>query len=273
MENPTFHLESIVKSKDEMQDFSGPLNLILMLLSKNKIEIRDLRISEILDQYLEYIDKMHEMDLDVASEFVQMASHLVYIKTRTLLVSEEKVTELEELMSSLEQLKCRDAYIAIKTVVPDILKLSEQGIMMFTKQPEPLKKIGSKEYTYSHDPVELLEALYNVFSKNGDSTQKQDILVPKRIVYNVSNKSEELVALLKTCKKKSLKDLYRMSKSRSEVVATFISVLELCSMGNILIKEVNSEICVFFNSKVHVKLPEHDLYSEKQSENVKDEQS
>ncbi len=77
MDNPTFHLEGIVKNRDEMQDFSGPLSLILMLLSKNKIEIRDLKISEILDQYLEYVSAMQEMDLDIASEFVQMASHLV----------------------------------------------------------------------------------------------------------------------------------------------------------------------------------------------------
>ena len=58
MDNPTFHLESVVKDKNELQDFDGPLSLILMLLSKNKIEIRDIKISEILDQYLEYLDWM-----------------------------------------------------------------------------------------------------------------------------------------------------------------------------------------------------------------------
>ena len=71
MENPNFFLEGIVKEKNELQDFEGPLSLILMLLSKNKIEIRDIRISEILDQYLDYLDKMQSMDMEVASEFVQ----------------------------------------------------------------------------------------------------------------------------------------------------------------------------------------------------------
>ena len=85
MENPNFFLEGIVKEKNQLQDFEGPLSLILMLLSKNKIEIRDIKIADILDQYLEYLDKMQSMDLEVASEFVQMASHLLYIKTRTLL--------------------------------------------------------------------------------------------------------------------------------------------------------------------------------------------
>ena len=70
MDNPTFHLDGIVKDRNELQDFDGPLNLILMLLSKNKIEIRDIKISEILDQYLEYLDRMEKMDLEITSEFV-----------------------------------------------------------------------------------------------------------------------------------------------------------------------------------------------------------
>ena len=117
MENPTFHLEGVVKSRDDVQDFEGPLSLILMLLSKNKIEIRDISISDILDQYLAYLDEMQRMDLEVASEFVQMAAYLLYIKTRTLLAAEEEVTELEQLMSSLEQLKAKDAHEAVKTVL------------------------------------------------------------------------------------------------------------------------------------------------------------
>ena len=93
MDNPTFHLESIVKDKNELQDFDGPLSLILMLLSKNKIEIRDIKIAEILDQYLEYLERMERMDLEITSEFVQMASHLLYIKTKTLLAGEEELSD------------------------------------------------------------------------------------------------------------------------------------------------------------------------------------
>ena len=100
MENPNFYLEGVVHDKDEMQDFEGPLSLILQLLSKNKIEIRDISISDILDQYLAWLQAAQSMDLEIASEFVQMASQLLYIKTRTLLASdEEEVSELELLMS------------------------------------------------------------------------------------------------------------------------------------------------------------------------------
>ena len=95
MDDPSFYLEGIVREKDELKDFEGPLSLILMLLQKNKIEIREIRVSEILDQYLDYLAEMQKMDLEVTSEFVRMASYLLYIKTKTLLSGEEEVSELE----------------------------------------------------------------------------------------------------------------------------------------------------------------------------------
>ena len=86
METPVYHLEGVVKAKDtDMEDFVGPLDLILHLLSKNKMEIKDIQISLILEQYLEWMNQRKELDLEVASEFVTMASHLIYIKTRMLL--------------------------------------------------------------------------------------------------------------------------------------------------------------------------------------------
>ena len=135
MENPSFYLEGVVREKNELQDFEGPLSLILMLLSKNKIEIRDIKISEILDQYLEYLDQMQKLDLEIASEFVQMASHLLYIKTKTLLTQEEEVSELEILIASLEQLKSRDTLSAVKQVIPQLKEASELGLLYFSKLP------------------------------------------------------------------------------------------------------------------------------------------
>ena len=73
-----------------MEDFVGPLDLILHLLSKNKMEIKDIQISLILDQYLAWMAARKEMDLEVASEFVTMAAHLMYIKTRMLLSLEDE---------------------------------------------------------------------------------------------------------------------------------------------------------------------------------------
>ena len=233
MEDLTFHLEGIVKERNELQDFQGPLSLILMLLSKNKIEIRDIKISEILDQYLEYLAEMERMDLEIASEFVQMASHLLYIKTRTLLAGDEEVSELEELMSSLEQLKAKDIYTSVQKITPELKKASETGLLYYSKLPEPLPKIG-REYEYRHEAADLFKALYAVVSRGGKPSEPEfaQRIAPSRIVYEVRTKSRELVELLRKGETK-LETLYAQCGSRSEIVATFISILELCSMGSI----------------------------------------
>ena len=78
MDSPIYHLERVVKARTEdLEDFTGPLDLILHLLSKNKMEIKDIQISLILDQYLAWMDQRKELDLEVASEFVTMASQLL----------------------------------------------------------------------------------------------------------------------------------------------------------------------------------------------------
>ena len=86
MEQPQYHLQSVVHAKESLEDFDGPLDVILLLLSKNKIEIQDVSISSILEQYLAWLDERKRMDMEVASEFIAMASHLMYIKTRMLLI-------------------------------------------------------------------------------------------------------------------------------------------------------------------------------------------
>jgi len=233
---PTYHLEGIIRSKEDLGDFEGPLTLILMLLSKNKIEIRDIRISEILDQYLAYLDEMKAMDLEIASEFVQMASHLLYIKTRMLLSADKEVSELEMLISSLEQLKSRDVYASVKEICPDLQRAAEQGILYYTKEPEPLPNV--KEYRYHHECWELLKALSDTAFREAASeedeaagTERFRRITPKRIVYNVRDKSREILLRLRSGAHVTLGDFFSESRSRSEVVATFLSILELCSLG------------------------------------------
>ena len=237
MENPNFHLEGVVREKNELQDFEGPLSLILMLLSRNKIEIRDLKISDILDQYLEYLDRMQRMDLEIASEFVQMASHLLYIKTKMLLSSgEEEPGELELLMQSLEQLRARDTLAAITKLMPELKKAAEYGMLYYTKLPEPSAE-EKAAYAYRHEPVDLLRALAQVYSRGGRTTDTREIIraVPSRITYSVRDKSRELIARLRN-KNATLRELYASCASRSEVVATFIAVLELCSLGSLRLR-------------------------------------
>lgn len=245
MDNPSFFLEGVVKDKNELQDFEGPLSLILLLLSKNKIEIRDISISDILDQYLEYLVKMQSMDLEIASEFVQMASHLLYIKTRTLLSGDEEVSELEVLMASLEQLKCRDMYASVQKLLPELKKASEIGLLYYAKLPEPLPKAG-REYEYRHEPVDLLKAMYGIYMRGGKAPEPDmSAAVPKRIVYSIRDKSVQILQRLRSGRA-SLNSIYRDCRSRSELVAAFMSILELCSMGSVRISRENDDYSLEF---------------------------
>ena len=245
MENPTFHLEGVIKTKEEMQDFEGPLTLILMLLSKNKIEIRDIKIADILDQYLAWLNKMQEMDLEVASEFVQMASHLVYIKTKTLLAGTEEVSELELLMTSLEQLKSRDAFAAVKENVPAMETRLREGALLFSTPPEPMAKYG--EYDYHHSTWELLEAMAGMLQKGVPAREEERVVpIPQPIIYSVQEKSRELIEYLRKRESSSLSALYAMASSRSEVVATFLSLLTMCSMGSVTIAREGTDYTVRF---------------------------
>lgn len=245
MENPTFHLEGVIKSKEQMQDFEGPLTLILMLLAKNKIEIRDIKIAQILDQYMAWLAKMQQMDLEVASEFVQMASHLVYIKTKTLLAGTEEVSELEQLMTSLEQLRLRDSFAAVKERVPAMGKALEQGALLYSTPGEPLPKYG--EYDYHHAGWELLAALAGMLRKGVPVREDEAAVpVPRPIVYSVQEKSRELIGYLRQRGRTALRTLYAMASSRSEVVATFLSLLAMCSMGSVTIDREGEDYTVNF---------------------------
>ena len=241
MENPNFRLEGVVREKDRLEDFEGPLNLILMLLSKNKIEIRDIKISEILDQYLDYLAQMESMDLEIASEFIQMASHLLYIKTKTLLTTEEEVSELELLMASLEQLKSKELFSTLQSVTPELKAMSEIGMLYYAKQPEPPRR-ESTEYSYSHEPVDLLKALQSMYLRGVKNPEPEEFerFIPKKISYSVQDRSRHILQRLKTGKL-NLGTLYADCRSKGELVATFISILELCSMGSIIINRTDAD--------------------------------
>ena len=157
MDEPQYHLEGIVHTKSEiMEDFEGPLDVIFELLSKNKIEIQDVSITAILEQYLSYLEEMKRLDMEVASEFITMASHLMLIKTKMLLSAAEQAeaeTELDLLRQSLIERRRKEAMEQIRKAVAVLEPRNEIGRCLFTKEPEPLKRDNT--YRYQHDVLDL----------------------------------------------------------------------------------------------------------------------
>jgi len=236
METPVFRLEGIVRAKDELTDFEGPLTLILQLLAKDKIEIRDISISLILDQFLAYLDEMAELDLDIASEFVAMASHLAYIKTKVLLSGDEEVSELEQLITSLEEIRRGHTYVQIKAVAGTLSGMYTSGGGMMSGPPEYLP--AGMDYRYQHGADDLLEAVLRVIGRENikiESMNHEAPAYPLRIVYSINEKVSEILDRLRVSGNLSVVDLFYESGSRTELVATLIAVLELCKVGSVLL--------------------------------------
>ena len=232
MENPVFKLEKVVRSKEEeMQDFEGPLDLILFLLGKNKMEIQDISISLICDQYISWLERRQKMDLEVASEFVAMASHLVYIKTRMLLSieDEEAQSEMDALIQSLEERRRNEKYVLVKAVARKLEPMSEFGRNIITRNPEPVKR--GRIYEYDQEKADLILAMAEIQNRSERSlpppkTAFQEIV--QHEPYPVESKAREILRRLKEQGITRFRLLFQGNRSRSEIVATFLAVLELC---------------------------------------------
>ena len=168
MLEPQYHLEGIVRTRsEEMEDFEGPLDVIFLLLSKNKIEIQDVSITAILEQYLAYLDEMKRLDMEIASEFITMASHLMLIKTKMLLSAAEQAeaeSELDLLRQSLIERQRKEAIEQIRMAVAVLEPRNEIGRCIFTKDPEPLRK--SQSYQYQHERGDLIRAMEQIAERN-----------------------------------------------------------------------------------------------------------
>ena len=245
MSEPKYRLEGIVRSKsEELEDFEGPLDVIFQLLSKNKIEIQNVSITAILEQYLAYLDEMKRLDMEIASEFITMASHLMLIKTKMLLSQaerEEAESELDELRRSLEERERKDALEQIRKAVSVLEPRNEIGRNVFIKQPEPLRK--DKTYRYKHTPEDLLKALDGIAERNARMLPPPTVNF-KGIVgkepYPVGKKASQVVRRLIQHGILRLKSLFRGNRSRSEVVATFLAVLDLCKTNSVLLEDDDS---------------------------------
>ena len=165
---PQYRLEGIVKTRsEEMEDFEGPLDVIVLLLSKNKIEIQDVSITAILEQYLAYLDEMKRLDMEIASEFITMASHLMLIQTKMLLSAAEQAeaeSELDQLRQSLIERQRKEAIEQIRSAIAVLEPRNEIGRCLFVKEPEPLRR--DRTYRYRHEPIDLLKALDNIAERN-----------------------------------------------------------------------------------------------------------
>ena len=218
--------------------FEGPLDLLLFLIAKNKLNICDIQISELLDQYMEHIIAMKEQDMDVASEFLEMASRLVYIKTVYLLPKHEEAEELQRELSGqlLEYQECRR-----------VAQLMAEHFNFNSFVREPAEIEVDQTYRRSHAPAELLAAYQNAAGRGRrfipPPAEAFSGIVTHRIV---SVASQIIYVLRRLWRKDEMKygDLFDEKREKSDLVATFLAVLELVKGKRVRIEGENRDATI-----------------------------
>lgn len=230
----------------KLEIFEGPLDLLLHLIAKHKLDIADIEITKLLEQYLAYIEQMKMEDLEVASEFLEMAARLVYIKTVSLLPKHEEAEELRrELSGELLELS------AIKHVAGRLAEMN-RNYQVFVREPLPVPV--DHTYRNEHEPEELLLAFLAAAGKKQQKlpppaseftplVSRKTVSVTSRIFYLLRRLYKEGQARLEDC---------YVSADRSEIVATFLAVLELVKSRRLSLNEDNTVI--MFNSSKHVEM-------------------
>jgi segregation and condensation protein A len=187
---------------------------------------------------------MKRLDMEIASEFITMASHLMLIKTKMLLSAAEQAEaedELDQLRQSLIERKRKEAMEQIRLAVSELEPRNEIGRCIFTKEPEPLRR--EQSYRYQHAPIDLLKALDAIAERNNKvlppPTSNFKGIVGKE-PYPVGRKATEILRRLLLRGVDRLKNLFKGNKSRSEIVATFLAVLEMCKTGSVRLEDDNS---------------------------------
>jgi len=219
----------------KLEAFEGPLDLLLSLISKNKIDINDIPISLLCDQYMEYIAAAEEFDIELSSEFIVMASDLMLIKSRMLLPRNEEETEDPRAALAaavLEYKRAKEASLMLGEL------FSHYGLRM-TKETDEISV--DKTYVADHNVGLLWKAYNRVLSeiKVSDTEAKkrfEPLISPTQTV-SVSEVVGELTRTLISSKKIRLGSYFRRARSKTELITMFMAMLELLKTGMLTIEE------------------------------------
>lgn len=214
--------------------FDGPLDLLLHLIKKSNIDIVDININDITKQYLDYINKMEELNLDVASEYLVMAAELLEIKSNSLLPKPEVEAEEEE--DPRERLIRRLLeYEQYKKVTEEFKELELERQDVYTREPDSLNEFKSDEkIDYGVNLDDLIEAFKNFINEKENDKPLNTKITNKE--YSITKRCSEIKNILKKKKKVNFTELFEVY-NKEYIVITFLSILSMARTGDIVIEQ------------------------------------
>ncbi len=236
----------------KLEVFEGPLDVLLMLIQKHKLNIYDIEISVLLDQFLGYLERMTEADIEVTSDFLEMAARLILIKSAALLPKDEAEKLKKELQGQLIEL-------ALAKTMAAKLKERWQGDTIFVRKPVELDIDNA--YRQIHEPEEILLS-YGVLAERSRRRESYN-RAPAAPVVEKSYVTvyTGIVSILKSLRRNKVVPMNELYKNcgRSRKVATFLAILELSKDGRIIISEDGESVTLNTNAARRVRaIPEED---------------
>ena len=223
------------KMSYKLKDFEGPIELILHLIKKNKLNIYDIQISELLAQYLSHIEKMKEQNMDISSEFLEMAARLVYIKTAMLLPKHEEAETLKQKLT--EQLLEYEQYQKAARIFE-----GELNFGFVARKPQEIA--FDMTYSKQHKISDLFKAYIDAVGRKVSKPPSKDVFskIVSRKVVSVFSKIIFVLRRLKKLTEADYNSLFSESCTRSEMVATFLAVLELIKIKRVALDDEDKKI-------------------------------
>lgn len=222
-----------------LDSYEGPLDLLLNLIEKSKIDIYDIPINIITEQYLDYIGEMEIFDLEITSEFLVMAATLLQIKSKLLLPQVIKnEEEMEEEDPRDELVRRLLAYKQYKEVASELRIYEDLGIKSFIKPQEDLTQFVDEEIEIGPFDIDsLLKTLSKMLDRRGLKSEVLSIEEIRRDEYTIQDCTENILQRLLIHSKIKFSHLLNDSSTRNEIVAYFLSLLELMRFRNIFVKQ------------------------------------
>lgn len=226
----------------KIDEFEGPLDLLLHLVKEANIDIKDIKIIEITEQYLDYIHKMEELNIDVASEYLVTAATLMEIKSKSLLPEEKKQDDEdadEEEVSREALIQKLIDYEKYKEITKSFKELEVSRKELYTKAPSKISEITDKKIVNDTDIT--VDDLMNAFMKYLERKDKEKPITTKvtNKEYSVRKRKNDIKELLIVKKKVEFTELFN-EYNKSYIVVTFMSILELAKEDDIMITQENN---------------------------------
>ncbi len=233
-------------------DFEGPLDLLLHLVKESKMDIYEINIRSIIDQYLEFIHSLTEKNIDVASEYLVMSSELIHLKSKLLINRQEEPTDSEDEYSFSSEEDLRNKlleYEKYKQITKSFHELEEKRNEVYTKLPENLKEfMPETKLAQGEFCVDDLFNAYLSFIKKQKLAKPLNTKIAKKEL-SVEDKINYIREILNNRKRINFIELFTESTKES-IVVTFLSVLEMCRKSEIILSQEDNFAPIMIEKRV-----------------------